>query len=497
MDSEVVKQIAKDKVSAFAKKQMIALLSSIGCLPLLLAIFIIVIVIIIIGGDSEASSGNNTSYASGTCSYNVNGQTVSNIKVRLLNCEGNTPVAGEDLIDFETYITGVVYQENSNGGYEALKAQAIAARSYALTRPKQMGNAVGISLKEENGQWILSLRSCTNDQAFCHPDKGCWSNTCGGDAYDNCSEPKKIAPTEERTIHSGYDSSKNWKRGALAEDSQVRQAVKETAGQVLLNSKGNIVVTGFKQEEQTIWNNLATEGKDYFSILAKTYSSATKIDSNCISSSSLGDSANIDVASIKSNNNIDKIFKGNFENLLEENNTTKEEYNKYIYTSVREAGLGTRSGVAAAAISIIDYMSNMGYKIRYDWGSGYSGYGVKNLGESGFDCSHFVAWAIHNGGHDYNYYTSAGYEGVGKKCRRTDKDCNGQVGDLIWHDGHIMLIVGVDAENYYIAHAQSTGAGIKLVKDKKYKDIWSSDKDYIIDMTDYYSKHVDTSNYPE
>ena len=150
MDSEVVKQIAKDKVSAFAKKQMIALLSSIGCLPLLLAIFIIVIVIIIIGGDSEASSGNNTSYASGTCSYNVNGQTVSNIKVRLLNCEGNTPVAGEDLIDFETYITGVVYQENSNGGYEALKAQAIAARSYALTRPKQMGNAVGISLKEEN-----------------------------------------------------------------------------------------------------------------------------------------------------------------------------------------------------------------------------------------------------------------------------------------------------------------------------------------------------------
>ena len=47
-------------------------------------------------GDPHFSSG-------GTCTYKVGNQNYSNINVKLLNCEGNTYVDGEELIDFENH----------------------------------------------------------------------------------------------------------------------------------------------------------------------------------------------------------------------------------------------------------------------------------------------------------------------------------------------------------------------------------------------------------
>lgn len=217
---------------------------------------------------------NNRITTGGVCSYKVGDNNYSNIKIRLLNCEGNTPVAGEELIDFETYITGVVYQENGNSSYEALKAQSVAARSYALRRPKAMGGAFGVKLSNESGQTTLSLRSCTNDQVFCHPDKGCWSNVRGGQtssksSYSNC------------TVHSGYDTSKTWTRNKLDEDSNVRKAVKETNGEVAVDSDGNVVYTTYTNTNQTRWNTWAKEGKDYFEILKKDYPSISTIKADC------------------------------------------------------------------------------------------------------------------------------------------------------------------------------------------------------------------------
>lgn len=219
-----------------------------------------------------------TSTTGGTCAYNVGNKTVSNLKVRLMYCDGSGPIESEELIDFEEYIIGVVSQENGNGPYEALKAQAVAARSYAIMRPNAMNNALGTSLKEENGSWILSLRSCTNDQVFCNPSKGCWSNVTGGQTSDNNRGNWKNC-----TVYSGYDKSKNWTRGPLAEDSKVRKAVEETRGQVAVDSNGKVVYMSYTNTNQQRWNKMAKEGKDYFEILKKDYSKVSTINSNCTS----------------------------------------------------------------------------------------------------------------------------------------------------------------------------------------------------------------------
>lgn len=205
----------------------------------------------------------------GVCSYSVNGQDVSNIKVRLRTCswdpnEQTTPINGE-LIDFEKYITGVVYAENSGGPMEALKAQAIAARSFALARAKNMGGSYGISLAQENGQWVLDIRNCTADQVYCDPDKGCWtdSNTAGD------------------TVYSGYVEGKAWSKGPLPEDSEIRTAVKSVNGMALIDSSGNIVNAPYTNTEQISWNKKASEGKDYNEILLEQYPNAKSVMSNC------------------------------------------------------------------------------------------------------------------------------------------------------------------------------------------------------------------------
>lgn len=218
----------------------------------------------------------NSASSGGACTYKVKNQNYSNVKVKLLNCEGNTYVDGEELVDFETYITGVVYQEVGNTETETMKAQAVAARSYALRRPDKMGGAFGIGFENSSEGTILSLRSCTLDQAFCNPDKGCWSNVAGGQTsssstYANC------------TIHSGEDKSKNWSRPALAENSEIRTAVQETYGQVAVDSSGNVVYTPYVSTNQNRWNSMAKQGKDYFEILKKEYPEIATIKSDCTS----------------------------------------------------------------------------------------------------------------------------------------------------------------------------------------------------------------------
>lgn len=225
---------------------------------------------------NRLESNMNTQVTGGVCSYSVNGKNVSNLKVRLLQCKDDTrgePIAGEELVDFEKYILGVVYAENGNGSTESMKAQAIAARTYALLRPSAMGGAYNLSLEQENGEWILSIRNCTEDQVYCDPDKGCWSNN----KYAN------------GTVHSGYDSSKNYAKGPLAQDSAVRTAVAETVGKVLLGADGNLFYTNYTNTQQQIWNNNAKDGKDHFELLKITYPEATKITSTCTVGSVTGE----------------------------------------------------------------------------------------------------------------------------------------------------------------------------------------------------------------
>lgn len=273
MDNETTTEVAKQLAKKTFQKWLIGILLSSA--PFLLGIFVVFIAVFFVLGlfDGDNSGGSSGSQGGGYA-YVMDGKKVSNIKVRLLKCEGNEPIPDEELIDFDYYIVGVVYQEIGNAPYEAIKAQAIAARSYALTRAKAMGEVAGLSLKEENGEWILSIRSCTNDQVFCNPDKGCWSKVPGGQ-----TDPDNPSNDSECTVYSGTtDNETYWFKGPLSSDSEIRKAVQETQGEVLVDSENNIVYTSYTSVDQNNWIESANNGSDYFEILSTTYGTDVKLE---------------------------------------------------------------------------------------------------------------------------------------------------------------------------------------------------------------------------
>lgn len=228
-----------------------------------------------IKGYNESS----TSTGGSNCTYNIkgatNGQTsvkyeqqISNLKVRLMHssfCDGtdNTPIEGESLVDFETYILGVVYAEVGGGHNKAhAQAQAVTARSFILDRAIRGGNrSNGVKLEQENGQWILQVRNCVADQVFCNPDQGCSKR---GDKSNQYLD-----------VYSGVNKTVTYK-SPLPADSKSRSWVAETSGQVLSTKEGYVVGTNYASKQQAEWAKLG-ENYDYKQILLKQYGSNKQI----------------------------------------------------------------------------------------------------------------------------------------------------------------------------------------------------------------------------
>ena len=231
-----------------------------------------------VGKEDKNSSCFGSS--DGTCSYDIIGYyirgkgnvrenaQVSDLYVRLMQCGtanghnyGGTfgqPLGGEELVPFEKYILGVAYQEiGPSSPAEAIKAQMVAARSYILARHADMGG--WRTLKQENGKWILQAASCTQDQVYCDPDKGCSSND-----------------GQWGQIHSGQNHNSGFVRGPLPESSPLRSYAKETSGEVLVNSEGYIIYTGYTSTEQNQFIALANQGKDYKQILLQVYNQGSR-----------------------------------------------------------------------------------------------------------------------------------------------------------------------------------------------------------------------------
>ena len=217
---------------------------------------------------------------SGKCSYDIKGfyipgrgnvtknLSVNEISVRLMQCGGSyggtdgKPLEGVDLVPFEKYILGVAYQEIGDGAPEqAFKAQLVAARSFILARPTDMGG--WHTLKQEGDRWVLQVAACTQDQVYCDPDLGCSSNIDGqnGMVYPGLDQPNKV-------------------RDPMPEDSKLRKWASEVEGEVLVNDQGNIVYTGYKASETNQMTSLANAGNDYKQILLSLYSAGSDIKKN-------------------------------------------------------------------------------------------------------------------------------------------------------------------------------------------------------------------------
>ena len=187
----------------------------------------------------------------------------NNTKVKLLQCADGTrydPIEGEELVDLEKYITGVVYAENGgSSNYEALKAQAVAARTYL------MANNDGKEI--ENGVSVLKIRNCTERQVYCDPNKGCNSDSS----------------TAGKTVHSGTDGTKAYTKVPLPESSMVWTAVNETLGEIMYDSEGKVVTTGYNSSSQNLWND--DKSSDYLTLLSRTHSTMASVSSECIGAS--------------------------------------------------------------------------------------------------------------------------------------------------------------------------------------------------------------------
>lgn len=221
--------------------------------------------------------------ASGTCVYSIKGfrinnnritkeMNINNLMVRLMECgepygSGSyTTAIDQDLVPFEDYAAGVAYAEVGPSAHiEVLKAQMVMARSFALARPTGMGNSAGKKLEEENGQWILQISSCVADQVFCNINEGC-SYMGGG------------SQSQGGVVRSSHIAGAINYRDALPEDHNIRTALAETLGEVLVDQEGYIIQTGYTSTTQNKLSDLASQGYNYKQMLMSVYSSSGAFD---------------------------------------------------------------------------------------------------------------------------------------------------------------------------------------------------------------------------
>ncbi|MDD5888674.1 MAG: SpoIID/LytB domain-containing protein [bacterium] len=226
----------------------------------------------------------------GTCSYQIDGFyypnskgntylnrsiEFNNLKVRLMQTGtvgehdyGGTygkAMEGEDLIPFEEYVMGVTYFEIGDSvPDEAIKAQLIVARNFALARANYMGGWHKLQ-EESDEQWVLQMANSTADQGFCHPDLGC-----------SAENP------QWGQIYSGHKLTA-WQKQPLATNSKLRTLATEVMGEVLVNEEGNIIYTTYNSTIQKKFISLANEGYDYKQILLEVYNNENKSNATGIS----------------------------------------------------------------------------------------------------------------------------------------------------------------------------------------------------------------------
>jgi len=200
----------------------------------------------------EPDSISPTDSYYGSCSYNVSGSTVdtTNTQVVVLTCDGSREL---ERIDLEKYIKGVVYGEIGNTWPdEVLKSQAIAARSFTLTRNEMMcpGNPLNCNYGYNSKTNEIRMRDCEADQVYCDYENGCQRYLFNGFV----------------SLVSGINnpSLKVYKPPLQGQDKErFENALKEVEGLVLMKSDNTIYQTPFVSTVQTTWKNMYDNNNNF------------------------------------------------------------------------------------------------------------------------------------------------------------------------------------------------------------------------------------------
>ena len=230
------------------------------------------------------------------------------------------------------------------------------------------------------------------------------------------------------------------------------------------------------------------------------HSSLLSLDSG-IKSSSTG---NIDYGDYVLSSDGHQILHEPLSSFLESKGTSLEEFNNLISSNVENAGYGTRAGVVSAAVTLIAELgNNYSVKIPYFWGGGH---GVIANGADGswgssachtyangnsynycgLDCSGFVPWAIYNGGFKISPLTTGGFQSLpgAKRVTLTDSAIL-QPGDLLESATHIVLIVGIEGNQYVCAEASGNTTGVLFTRRS-----FNESRYWGVNMDGFYSSQV-------
>lgn len=407
-------------------------------------------------------------------------------------CPNGITVEGAGTLNLEDYIAGVVSNEAyTSEGMEALKAQAVAARTYALKTTNYCQNTIENSTNAQTFTQNINDRAreaaySTQGEILVDRDGNIFSSQYDSFCYDD-----KDCPDAKQNPDGTYTVT--YTKVPYGEKHTITLSDSSQYGRIT-HGQGHA-----RGMSQLLSYQLAKEGKSYREILSYFYSDGVEL-------SLVLSPTNTDGASIVQNS---------IGNYLANANSSIESMNTYIYDQVIKSGLSTREGVVAAATSLISGIYNQtGYKIPYElYPSGkYSGYGIDpdwgtNTGRTdyplnGLDCSGFISWAIHNGGYSYVVKNAEGWGNSGNKraWSKGTTDSGAQPGDLIFNapssangtSGHIRMIIGVTDEGYIVAEASSRKNGVRITN----ISFTSTGSYYLVDMTSYYQNATKVTDYP-
>lgn len=209
------------------------------------------------------------------------------------------------------------------------------------------------------------------------------------------------------------------------------------------------------------------------------HSSLFGLNSSSSGTNTGSNSGTIDYGDYTLSSDGDSILNQSLESFLSSNGSSLEEFNNLIASNVNEAGYGTRAGVVAAAVTLIAELgNNYDVKIPYFYSGGHdaiSNYanGVWGAGSChtyangvfydrcGLDCSGFVSWAVSNGGFNVSITSSGGFQNLPGAERVSLQDSAVlQPGDILETNGHVILVVGIEDNQYVCAEASGKITGV-------------------------------------
>ncbi len=202
--------------------------------------------------QTEVANRDDSSSVGRVCSYNLNGEELSNIKVRVL-AEDGSPMEGVDLLNLEDYIAGVVYGEMSPVRYggarrtpDELKAFAIMTRNVVLH--------IGLTnMKNEDGNIVIEIYGGTKNQIYCEPGKLCHTCSVGDFNY--------VYPSDTSMAQRGnckhYAST-----GDLPEEDieYMKNVISEVAGVTMLGENNDIYYVEYRSAQSVVGDPCSCDG---------------------------------------------------------------------------------------------------------------------------------------------------------------------------------------------------------------------------------------------